>query len=171
MSAEWFEWGRGRPADFFLRPLTLTAKNFEALWPTEPKFLALKDLNLLKECIRYQKTSYNFRLSFALSNRPHFNSTYLLRVPFSSGIAVYSTIRNAKEFWTVRQMDTFLKFDNFFHFIFIVERTNEGLNIFYFHFFLSLSCSVHYENKMKKIIKLCSIQNFPSKRWSDLIWP
>ena len=49
----------------------------------------MKDLKLLKRYIKYQETSYNFRLGFALSNRPHFNSTYLLRVPFSSGIAVY----------------------------------------------------------------------------------
>ena len=53
------------------------------------KFFALKDLNLLKRYIQYQETSYNFRLGFALSNRPHFNSTHLLRVPFSSSIAVY----------------------------------------------------------------------------------
>ena len=48
----------------------------------------MKDLNLLKKHTKYQETSYNFRLGFALSNRPHFNSTYLLRVPFSYGIAV-----------------------------------------------------------------------------------
>ena len=29
--ADWFERGRGRQADFFLRPLTLTASNFAAL--------------------------------------------------------------------------------------------------------------------------------------------
>ena len=79
-------------ADFFLRPPTLTAGNFKALCPTDPKFLALKDLKLLKRYIKYQETSYNFRLGFALSNRPHFNSTYLLRVPFSSGIAVYQLV-------------------------------------------------------------------------------
>ena len=38
------DWGRGRPADFFLRPPTLTASNFAAVWPTDPKFLAIKDL-------------------------------------------------------------------------------------------------------------------------------
>ena len=83
------DWGRGRLADFFLRPPTLTASNFAALWPTDPKFLALKDLNLLKKDTRYQKTSDNFRLGFAMSKRTHFNSAYLLRVPFSSGIAVH----------------------------------------------------------------------------------
>ena len=51
----------------------------------------MKYLNLLKRYVEYQETSYNFRLGFALSNRPHFNSTYLLRVPFSSGIAVFCT--------------------------------------------------------------------------------
>ena len=48
----------------------------------------MKGLNFLKKDTKYQETSYNFRLGFALSNRPHFNSTYLPRVPFSSGIAV-----------------------------------------------------------------------------------
>ena len=42
---DWFEWGQGWPADFFLRPPTLTACNFKALWPTDLKFSALKDLN------------------------------------------------------------------------------------------------------------------------------
>ena len=43
--ANWFERGRGRSADFFLWPPTLTAGNFEALWPTDLKFSVLKDLN------------------------------------------------------------------------------------------------------------------------------
>ena len=47
--ADWFKWGRGRPADFFLRPSTLTASNFAALWPTDPKFSAFKHLQLLKK--------------------------------------------------------------------------------------------------------------------------
>ena len=81
--------GMAEVADFFLRTPTLTASNFAALSPTDPKFSALKDLNLLKRYVKYQETSYNFRLGFSLSNRPHFNSTYLLRVPFSSAIAVH----------------------------------------------------------------------------------
>ena len=43
--ADWFERGRGWSADFFLWPPTLTAGNFEALWPTDLKFSVLKDLN------------------------------------------------------------------------------------------------------------------------------
>ena len=35
-----------------------------------------------------QEASYNSKLDFALSNRPHFNSVYLVRVPFLTGIAV-----------------------------------------------------------------------------------
>ena len=35
-----------------------------------------------------QEASYNFKLGFALSKRPHFNSVYLARVPFLTGIAV-----------------------------------------------------------------------------------
>ena len=86
--AAWFEWGRGRAADFFLRPPTLKAGNFEALLCTDPIFTALKVLNLFKKYTKYQETSYNFSLGFVLSNRPHFNSAYLLWVPFLSGIAV-----------------------------------------------------------------------------------
>ena len=57
-------------ADFFLRPPTLTAGNFEALQPTDLKFSALKDQNL-ERYQKYQETINNFRLGFALSNRPH----------------------------------------------------------------------------------------------------
>ena len=72
--ADWFEWGRGWAADFFLRPPTLTASNFEALWSIDLKFLALKDLNPLQKYNKNQEASYNFWLGFALSNRPHFAS-------------------------------------------------------------------------------------------------
>ena len=40
--------GPGRMADFFSRPQTLKSGNIEALWPTDPKFSALKDLNLFE---------------------------------------------------------------------------------------------------------------------------
>ena len=49
----------------------------------------LKDLNLLKKYIKNEEASYNFKLVFALSKRPHFNSVYLVRVPFLTGIAVH----------------------------------------------------------------------------------
>ena len=52
--ADWFEWGRGQAADFFLRPPTLTAGNFEAIWPKYLKFSAIKDLNRLKKYVKYQ---------------------------------------------------------------------------------------------------------------------
>ena len=90
-------------ADFILRPPSLTAGNFKAVWPEDPKFLTLKVLNLLK----YQKTSYNIRLGFALSNRPHFNSTYLLRLPFSSGKAVSSKLYNLYHSKTVSKKRNF----------------------------------------------------------------
>ena len=61
-------------ADFFLRPPTLKASNFEALQSIDLKFLALKDLNLLQKYNKNQEASYNFWLGFALSNRPHFAS-------------------------------------------------------------------------------------------------
>ena len=55
----------------------------------------MKDLNPLKMYIKNQEASYSFMLGFALSNRPHFNSVYLVRVPFLNGIAVAREIGNA----------------------------------------------------------------------------
>ena len=63
--------------------------NFAALLLTDLKFSALKDLNRLKKYTKYQETSYNFKLSFAPSNRPHFISVYLVQMPFLTGIAVF----------------------------------------------------------------------------------
>ena len=69
----------------------MKAGNFEALLCTDPIFTALKVLNPLKKYNKNQEASYNFKLGFALSNRPHFNSVYLVRVPFLTGIAVYNS--------------------------------------------------------------------------------
>ena len=49
----------------------------------------------------YQKTIYNFKLGIALSKRPHFNSAYLLRVPFSSGIAAAVIHYRMKQLYSV----------------------------------------------------------------------
>ena len=76
--ADRFEWGRGRMADFFLRPPTLTDSNFAALWPTDPKFLALKVLNPFKTVSKVQKTSSILRVGFALSKWPHLHRTYVV---------------------------------------------------------------------------------------------
>ena len=53
-----------------------------------PTFIRNLRVNLLKKYTKHLETSYNFSLGFALSKRPHFNGANLLRVPFSSGIAV-----------------------------------------------------------------------------------
>ena len=76
--ADWFEWGRGRLADFFLRPPTLTASNLAALWPTNPKFLALKDLILLKKHTKIQVASSILKVVFAFSNWPHLHWAYVM---------------------------------------------------------------------------------------------
>ena len=72
---------------------TLKAGNFEALISTDPIFTVMKDLNHFQKYKKNQEASYNFKLYFALSNRPHFNSVYLVRVPFLTGIAVSKTIK------------------------------------------------------------------------------
>ena len=68
------DWGQGRLADFFLRPPTLTASNFAALWPAEPKFLASKDLIFLKTVSKFQENSSILKVEFTLSKWPHFIS-------------------------------------------------------------------------------------------------
>ena len=64
------------------------AGNFAALWPTD-SFSALKISNPFKIVPKVQDASNILRVGFALSKWPHFNSTYLVRVPFLTGIAVH----------------------------------------------------------------------------------
>ena len=50
---------------------SLMAGNFAALWPTDSKFLATKDLNLLKKHTKNQMASSILKVVFALSKSPH----------------------------------------------------------------------------------------------------
>ena len=52
---------------------SLMAGNFAALWPTDFKFSAIKDLNLLKKYTKNQEASSILRVDFALSKWPHFH--------------------------------------------------------------------------------------------------
>ena len=76
--ADWFECGRGRMADFFLRPPTLKASNFAALQSTDPIFTKSKDLNPLKKHIKNQEASSILKLVFAPSKWPHLHRACLL---------------------------------------------------------------------------------------------
>ena len=69
--ADRFECGQGCLADFLLRPPTLTASYFAALWPTDPKFSAFKHLNFLKKHTKNQEASNILRVVFAVSKWPH----------------------------------------------------------------------------------------------------
>ena len=53
-------------ADFFLRPPTLTASNFEGLKSTDALFTVFKDLNHLNKHTKNQEASYNSKLGFVL---------------------------------------------------------------------------------------------------------
>ena len=70
--------GPGPAGRLFLRPPTLTAGNFAALWPTDPKFLALKNLNPFETVSKVQKTSSISRVGFALSKWPHLHRAYVV---------------------------------------------------------------------------------------------
>ena len=76
--ADRFDQGQGHVADFFMRPPTLKASNFAALWPTDPKFLALKDLNPLKKYIKNQEASSILNVVFAFSKWPHLHRAYVV---------------------------------------------------------------------------------------------
>ena len=67
------------------------AGNFAALWPTDPKFSALKDLNPFKTVSKVQEASSILRVVFALSKwpRPHLHRAYLVTVRFHLILAVY----------------------------------------------------------------------------------
>ena len=77
-------------ADFFMRPPTLTTGNFEAIWPKDLKFLAIKDLNCLNKYAKYQEASSILRVGFAISKWPHLYSAYLVTVCNRTFIAVPS---------------------------------------------------------------------------------
>ena len=59
--------GMAEAADFFLRTPTLTASNFAALRPTDPKFSSLKDLFFFSKCIEFQAADSTLKVGFTLS--------------------------------------------------------------------------------------------------------
>ena len=56
------------------------AGNFAALWPIDPKFLALKDVNPFKTVTKVQEASSILRVGFALWKWPHLHRAYLVTV-------------------------------------------------------------------------------------------
>ena len=92
--------GPGPAGRLFLRPPTLTAGNFAALWPTDPKFLALKDLNPFKTVSKVQKTSSILRVGFALSKWPHLHRAYVVGgCLFNLGTVQLEFDRFIRTFW------------------------------------------------------------------------
>ena len=57
---------------------SLMAGNFAALWPTDPTFSALKDLNPFKIVYKVQEASSILRMGFARLDWPHFNRAYVV---------------------------------------------------------------------------------------------
>ena len=69
------------------------ANNFAALWPTDFKFSAIKDLNLLKKYIKNQEANSILKVVFAFSKWPHLHRDLLLvydlnRTPLYRGIFI-----------------------------------------------------------------------------------
>ena len=61
---------------------SLMAGNFAALWPTDSKFSALKDLILFSTVSKDQKASSILKVGFALSKWPHLHRAYVVSVWF-----------------------------------------------------------------------------------------
>ena len=57
----------------------------------------MKDLSLFQKYIKNQKVSYNFRLGFALSNRPHLHRAYVVPVYNQNFIAVLDWFYNKED--------------------------------------------------------------------------
>ena len=55
------------------------AGNFAALWPTDSKFSAIKDLNFLKKHTKNQVASSILKVLFAFSKWPHLHKAYVVR--------------------------------------------------------------------------------------------
>ena len=58
------------------------ASNFAALWPTDPTFSALKDLNPLKIVQKVQKANGILRVGFACLNWPYLHRAYVVSSGF-----------------------------------------------------------------------------------------
>ena len=56
------------------------AGNFAALWPTDPKFSALKDLKPFKTVPRVQEAGCILRVGFTCSKWPHLHRAYVVTV-------------------------------------------------------------------------------------------
>ena len=74
-------------ADFFLRTPTLIASNFAALWPTDQKFLAYKDLLFFSQFIEFRGAGKILKVDFAQSKWPYFYRVYLLSIRKQSSMA------------------------------------------------------------------------------------
>ena len=81
---------------------SLMAGNFAALWPTNPKFSALKDLILFSTLSKDQKASSILKVGFVLSKWPHLHRVYLLGIRYWSSETVYLWGEvPCAEFWAI----------------------------------------------------------------------
>ena len=71
---------------------SLMAGNFAALWPTDPKFLELKDQILFITVSKVQEASSILRIVFTHLKWPHLNRAYLLGVRHSFYVTVCTYI-------------------------------------------------------------------------------
>ena len=74
---------------------SLMASNFATLWPTDSKFLALKNLNPLKIVLKFQEPSSVLKMGFALSKWPHLHRAYLVTVRKLNLHSVYAYFKLA----------------------------------------------------------------------------
>ena len=77
---------------------SLMAGNFAALWPTDSKFSALKDLILFSTVSKDQKASSILKVGFALSKWPHLHRAYVISgcIFFATALHLYHKISRGK---------------------------------------------------------------------------
>ena len=99
--------GPGPVGRLFLRPPTLTASNFAALWPTEPIFTEFKVLILFSTVSKDQKASSILKVGFALSKWPHLHRAYVISgcIFFATAVGLEKVIiYELKEFLFTRNL-------------------------------------------------------------------
>ena len=84
--------GPGPGGRLFLRPPTLKASNFEALWSTYSIFLAWKDLIPFPKYTKIKGSGSNFIVGFALSKTPHLHRAYSVTVRKRKSMTVWDAI-------------------------------------------------------------------------------
>ena len=124
---------------------SLTASNFEVLWPKDLKFSAFQDVFFFSIVSKVQEASSILRVGFALSKWPHFHRAYLVTV-CKRKLVVYVSMLTQDFFFAVYRKTALTKLHNRLcfgiHWVVWVWQRKEVLHCSQFSFLSFL----HYNN-------------------------